>query len=103
MNALAADALDPFGTDAPEPTRKLSLLKSGPGKDIYSRHGPQTPASPHQLMVGTILSASPVSGLNSDLPGLVITQVAEDVFDTVSGRFRPILQGSRLIACPTTS
>ncbi len=39
MEALAADALDPFGTDATEATRKLSLLKSGPEKDIYNRYG----------------------------------------------------------------
>ncbi len=95
--ALAAGDLDPFSTDATEPTRKLSFLKSGPEKDIYNPHGLQTPVSPHQLMAGTIIAASLVSGLNSDLPGLVIAHVTENVFDTVSGRFLLIPQGARLV------
>ena len=83
--------------DATEPTRKLAFLTSGPEKDIYNPHRLQTPASPYQLMAGTVISASLVSGLNSDLPGFVIAQVTENVFDSVSGRFLLIPQGSRLI------
>jgi len=48
-------------------------------------------------MAGTAIAASLVSGLNSDLPGFVIAQVTEHVYDTVSGRFLLIPQGSRLI------
>ena len=47
--------------------------------------------------LGSIISASLISGLNSDLPGLVIAQVTEPVFDTVSGGILLIPQGSRLI------
>lgn len=55
------------------------------------------PASPYQLMAGTIIAASLVSGLNSDLPGFVIAQVTENVFDSIAGRHLLIPQGSRLI------
>ena len=48
-------------------------------------------------MAGTIIAASLVTGLNSDLPGFVIAQVTEHVYDTVSGRYLLIPQGSRLI------
>jgi type IV secretion system protein TrbI len=44
-----------------------------------------------------VIAASLVSGLNSDLPGFVIAQVTEHVYDTVSGRYLLIPQGSRLI------
>ena len=84
-------------TDSTEPTRKLAFLTSGPEKDIYNPHRLQTPVSPYQLLAGTIIAASLVSGLNSDLPGFVIAQVTENVFDSVSGRFLLIPQGSRLI------
>lgn len=94
--ALATDDLEP-GSDTTEATRKLSFLKAGPEKEIYNPHGLETPASPYQLMAGTIIAASLVSGLNSDLPGFVIAQVTENVFDTVSGRFLLVPQGSRLI------
>ncbi len=95
--ALAAGNLEPTGTDATESLRKLTFLRSGPEKEIYNPHGLQTPASPYQLMAGTVIAASLVTGLNSDLPGFVIAQVTENIFDTVSGRFLLIPQGSRLI------
>src|SRR5262245_37251542 len=38
-----------------------------------------------------------VSGLNSDLPGFVIAQVTENIYDTISGRHLLIPQGSRLM------
>ncbi len=95
--ALGAGDLDLGGTDNSDQLRKLSFLKAGPEKDIYNPHALQTPASPYQLMAGTVIAASLVTGLNSDLPGFVIAQVTENVFDTVSGRFLLIPQGSRLV------
>jgi type IV secretion system protein VirB10 len=94
---LAAGDLEPGGTDTTEALRKLTFLRSGPEKEIYNPHGLQMPASPYQLMAGTVIAASLVTGLNSDLPGFVIAQVTENIFDTVSGRFLLIPQGSRLI------
>jgi type IV secretion system protein VirB10 len=95
--ALAGGDLDALGGSTSDQTRKLAFLKSGPEKDIYNPHALQTPASPYQLMAGTVMSASLVTGLNSDLPGFVIAQVTENVFDTVSGRHLLIPQGSRLV------
>ena len=95
--ALAAGNLEPTGMDATESLRKLTFLRSGPEKEIYNPHGLQTPASPYQLMAGTVIAASLVTGLNSDLPGFVIAQVTENIFDSVSGRFLLLPQGSRLI------
>jgi len=95
--ALAKGDLEYTGTDSTEATRKLAFLQSGPDKDIYNPHGLQTPASPYQLMAGTVIAASLVTGLNSDLPGFVIAQVTENIYDTVSGRFLLIPQGARLI------
>jgi type IV secretion system protein VirB10 len=68
--ALAAGDVDLLANDTTEQTRKLSFLKAGPEKEIYNPHGLQKPVSPYQLMAGTIIAASLVSGLNSDLPAL---------------------------------
>jgi type IV secretion system protein VirB10 len=84
-------------TDAADQTRKLAFLKGGPEKEIYNPHGLQRPVSPYQLLAGTIISASLVTGLNADLPGFVIAQVTEHAYDTVSGRHLLVPQGSRLI------
>jgi len=56
-----------------------------------------SPRSPYQVMAGNIIPASLVTGLNSALPGQVIGQVTENVFDTVTGQHLLIPQGSRLI------
>ena len=48
-------------------------------------------------MAGTIIPASLIIGLNSDLPGFVIAQVTEIVFNTVTGQHLLIPQGTRLI------
>jgi type IV secretion system protein TrbI len=95
--ALAAGDVDLQANDTSEQTRKLSFLKAGPETEIYNPHRLEKPASPYQLMAGTVIAASLVSGLNSDLPGFVIAQVTEHVYDTVSGRHLLIPQGSRLI------
>jgi type IV secretion system protein VirB10 len=97
--ALAAGDTDLIGTSISmaDQTRKLTFLKAGPEKEVYNPHGLQTPVSAYQLMAGTVIAASLITGLNSDLPGFVIAQVTEHVYDTVSGRFLLIPQGSRLI------
>ncbi len=59
--------------------------------------GLQLPSSPYQVMAGTIIPAALVTGINSDLPGQVIANVTEAVYDTATGRYLLIPQGSRLI------
>ena len=55
------------------------------------------PASPYQVMAGTVIPAALVTGINSDLPGQVIANVTEAVYDTATGRHLLIPQGSRLM------
>jgi type IV secretory pathway VirB10-like protein len=54
-------------------------------------------ASPYVLTAGSVISASLITGLRSDLPGLVTAQVTERVFDSPTGRVLLIPQGARLI------
>lgn len=77
--------------------RKLDFVSQNASDGIYDAHSLQTPASPYEVMAGGIIAASLITGLHSDLPGTVIAQVTENVFDTVTGRFLLIPQGSRLI------
>ncbi|GLQ23846.1 conjugal transfer protein TraI [Algimonas ampicilliniresistens] len=65
--------------------------------DIYNPHSLHMPMSPYQVMAGTVIPASLVTALNSDLPGQVIGQVTENVFDTPTGQHLLIPQGSRLL------
>ncbi|WPZ35864.1 TrbI/VirB10 family protein [Thalassobaculum sp. OXR-137] len=77
--------------------RKLDFLNQQDTGGIYNPHALQTPASPHQVMAGSVIAASLITGINSDLPGLVVAQVTENLYDTVTGQTLLIPQGSRLI------
>lgn len=53
--------------------------------------------SPFTLSAGSVISASLITGLRSDLPGLVTAQVTQRVFDSATGGVLLIPQGTRLI------
>ncbi len=84
-------------TDPNNQQRKLDFIGQSASGGMYNAHALQTPASPYQVMAGSVIAASLLTGLNSDLPGMVVAQVTENVFDTVTGRTLLIPQGSRLI------
>jgi type IV secretory pathway VirB10-like protein len=78
--------------------RKLSLLNGKQDEQaIYNPHGLQHPESPYQVMAGTVISASLITGINSDLPGLVVAQVTDNLYDSANGQTLLIPQGSRLV------
>ena len=55
------------------------------------------PASPFVVQAGTIIPAALITGIRSDLPGQIVAQVTESVYDSPTGRARLIPQGARLI------
>jgi type IV secretion system protein VirB10 len=55
------------------------------------------PSSPFLVMAGTAIPAVMIGGINSDMPGMVIGQVSENVYDNATGRYLLIPQGARLI------
>ena len=63
----------------------------------YSKHSITSPQNALELKSGTLLPCVLISGLNSDLPGNMIAQVSENVWDTATGRYLLIPRGSRLI------
>ena len=89
-------ALDP-DRDQNNQQGKRDFLNRTESGGIYNPHHLQTPASPFQIMAGSVIAASLITGVNSDLPGLVTAQVTENVYDTVTGEILLIPQGSRLI------
>ena len=55
------------------------------------------PPSPYVVQAGAVVPAALVTGLRSDLPGQITAQVTSNVYDSPTGRFLLIPQGSRLI------
>lgn len=85
------------GEDTNIQGRKLAFAGNNPSSNIYNPNRIEDPASPYQVMAGTLIPASLVTGINSDLPGTIIAQVTQPVYDTVTGHHILIPQGSRLI------
>jgi type IV secretion system protein VirB10 len=76
---------------------KNALVGRANKEDDINPHRLAAPISPWTLHAGSNIAASLITGLNSDLPGLVTAQVTENVHDSVTGRTVLIPQGSRLI------
>ena len=76
---------------------KEAFLSKGGDSAMRNPGSLQMPASPYQVMAGTIIPGALLTGINSDLPGQVIASVTEAVYDTATGRHLLIPQGSRLV------
>ena len=70
---------------------------AGARVDDYLTNPLQAPISPWEVKAGTIIAAALITAINSDLPGQVIAQVTEPVYDHRTGATVLIPQGSRLI------
>jgi type IV secretory pathway VirB10-like protein len=82
-------------------TLEIGSAKEAPGAPSISSSDPNVtlhpPASPYTVMAGSVIPAVMVSGINSDLPGPILAQVSQNVFDSATGKSLLIPQGSRLI------
>jgi len=99
-NGNAVDAnrlnLDP-DKDPNNQQRKLDFLNQPAARSIYNGFALQTPASPYEVLAGSVISASLITGIDADLPGEMVAQVTENVYDSATGQLLLIPQGSRLI------
>ena len=76
--------------------RKLAFVSAKADKETTNPHALAAAPSPYAIMAGSIIPASLITGLNSDLPGSTIAQVTENVYDTVTGEHLLIPQGTKL-------
>lgn len=60
-------------------------------------HAVTPAASPYVVSAGSVIAASLITGLNSDLPGVVTAQITQKVYDSPTGSVLLIPQGARLV------
>lgn len=82
---------------APVGAKEAFIARASAPSPTYVASLPQPALSPFEVKAGTVIPAALITGLNSDLPGMVIAQVTEPVFDHRTGRVVLIPQGARLI------
>lgn len=54
------------------------------------------PSTPYELRTGSVIPGVMISGVRSELPGQIIGQVSQPVYDTATGRHLLIPQGTKL-------
>jgi type IV secretory pathway VirB10-like protein len=91
--------IPPANPNANDQTGKKDFLakQGSTGSDDYLAFRIQTPQSPYEVQAGTVIPATMIGGIDSDLPGEIIGQVRENVYDTATGKYLLIPQGSRLV------
>jgi type IV secretion system protein TrbI len=77
--------------------RKLAFVNASVDRRTTSQDRIEGPASSYVVQAGNIIPASLITGIRSDLPGQITAQVTESIFDSPTGRFLLIPQGTRLI------
>ena len=93
--STAAQPSDPTAVQNRQ-DQKEAFLKGG-STETRNSGNLALPASPYQVMAGTVIAGALVTGIKSDLPGDVIATVTEPVYDTATGKFLLIPQGSRIL------
>jgi type IV secretion system protein VirB10 len=98
MDRLAQ--LDGSGGDLNRQKDKLEFIAERDPKspDQNTLHAAREAArSAYEVRAGTVIPAVMIGGVNSDLPGQLLAQVSGNIYDTATGRFIVIPQGSKLL------
>lgn len=77
--------------------RKLAFLTAAVDRKTVSPDRLANPPSRYVVQAGAVISAALITGIRSDLPGQVTAQVTENVYDSPTGKYLLIPQGSKLI------
>ena len=86
-----------FGLAENDQQNKQAFLTQAAAVEPYLNRPLLTPVSKYELKAGSVIPGALVTAINTDLPGEVIAQVTQNVYDSVSGNYLLIPQGSRLL------
>jgi type IV secretory pathway VirB10-like protein len=76
---------------------KEAFLTDAAAVEPYLNKPLLNPISAYELKAGSVIPGALLTAINTDLPGQVIGQVTENVYDTVTGKYLLIPQGSKLL------
>ncbi|ESY01363.1 TrbI/VirB10 family protein [Mesorhizobium sp. LNJC405B00] len=96
MLAAAPQSSDP-GSFQNMQDRKLAFVNAEPDHRTVSPDRLAGKASPYVVQPGTVIPAALITGIRSDLPGQITAQVTANVYDSPTGSYLLIPQGSKLI------
>jgi len=92
-----ASGLNGFGGGGEDNSNSLAYFSGNSGGGGFALSGKlEATKSPYIVSAGSFIPCTVKQGINSDLPGYVTAQVRENVYDTVTGNYLLIPQGSML-------
>jgi len=94
MATASGAQASPAGTDQQAGNR--AFLAGQPDRAAVSPDRIMPPASPYVLQAGTVIAGALNTKISSDLPGQIVGHVTQNVYDSPTGRFLLIPQGSTL-------
>ena len=97
QNAGASDAGPSGGVIPNHQQDKEAFLTQAAAVEPYLSKPLLNPISKYELKAGSVIPGALLTAINTDLPGEVIGQVTENVYDTVTGNYLLIPQGSKLL------
>ena len=77
--------------------KKAEIFLSKKKDSGYLAQIKQKPFSEFELKAGWIIPAVLITGINSDLPGEILAQISQNIYDTASGKHLLIPQGSKVV------
>ncbi|MFT8506856.1 TrbI/VirB10 family protein [Acetobacter sp.] len=89
------------GTDQQAGNR--AFLAGQPDRATVSPDRIMPPASPYILQAGTVIAGALNTKISSDLPGQIVGHVTQNVYDSPTGRYLLIPQGSTLFGAYNSS
>lgn len=85
------------GNSRIEPHQTLNAYQSLVNNDTTMVGKVEEVLSPYLVRQGAVIPCTLLTGINSDLPGLVQAQVSQDVYDSPNGRHILIPKGSKVV------
>lgn len=85
------------GTSRNRQSDKETFLTQASSVEPYLTKPLLTPISRYELKAGSVIPGALLTAINTDLPGEVIGQVTENVYDSVTGNHLLVPQGSKLL------
>lgn len=80
----------------------LSAVNDQSGLGVYDTHLVRRPASPFEVMQGSVIQATLTTGIESDLPGQITAIVSRNIFDSAAGSNLLIPAGAQLVGSYAT-
>lgn len=86
-----------FGSGESDQDGKRAFLNAKNDYSPYLKHTREQPLSQFEIKAGFFIPGIMLNGINSDLPGILVGQVRQNVYDSATGRILLIPAGARLV------